>query len=92
MIGSFKHAGIEEVFKTGSKAGIQPRHASKLQIQLTALDAAKVPSDLNRAGWDLHPLKGDQKGRYAIKVNGNWRLTFAFQNADVILLDYEDYH
>lgn len=92
MIGSFRHAGLEKFFKTGSKAGIQPRHASKLQIQLTALDAAKSPADLNHAGWKLHELKGEQKGRYSIKVNGNWRLTFEFEKQDAVLIDYEDYH
>jgi len=25
-------------------------------------------------------------------VSGNWRLTFAFDGQDVILLDYQDYH
>jgi toxin HigB-1 len=25
-------------------------------------------------------------------VNGNWRLTFAFENGDAILVDYQDYH
>jgi len=46
MIRSFRHAGIEKYFKTGSKAGIQPVHATKLSIQLFALDAAKSPADL----------------------------------------------
>jgi hypothetical protein len=23
---------------------------------------------------------------------GNWRLTFAFENGDAILVDYQDYH
>ncbi|NCB19617.1 MAG: hypothetical protein EOM61_08365 [Bacteroidia bacterium] len=28
----------------------------------------------------------------AIKVNGNYRLTFTFENGDVYILNYEDYH
>jgi proteic killer suppression protein len=43
-------------------------------------------------GWHLHELKGDQAGRWSITVNGNWRLTFAFEDTDVVLLNYEDYH
>jgi len=27
-----------------------------------------------------------------VKVNGNWRLTFAFEGQDAILVDYQDYH
>lgn len=92
MIKSFRHAGVEKFFLTGSKAGIQPKHVNKLSIQLFALNRAKSEKDLNVPGWELHPLKGDSAGRWSIKVNGNWRLTFAFDVEDVILLNYEDYH
>lgn len=92
MVKSFRHKGLETFFLTGNKAGIQPKHAEKLSIQLFALNRAKSPSDLNAPGWDLHELKGDLKGRWSIKVNGNWRLTFTFEQEDVILLDYQDYH
>ncbi|NIC39364.1 hypothetical protein HBJ58_22235 [Halomonas desiderata] len=45
-----------------------------------------------RASWKLHSLKGDLAGHWAITVNGNWRLTFAFEGEDAILVDYQDYH
>jgi len=92
VIKSFRHAGVERFFKTGSKAGIQPSHAEKLAVQLFALDHAKDASDLSRAGWNLHPLKGSLAGYWSIKVNANWRLTFRFEEQDVILVDYQDYH
>ena len=92
MVKSFRHAGIEKFFRTGSKAGIQPAHAAKLSIQLYALDAAKSPADLNTPGWRLHSLKGDLKGHWSIQVNVNWRLTFRFEGKDAILVDYQDYH
>ena len=92
MVKSFRHAGIEKFFKTGSKAGIQPAHAAKLSIQLYALDAAKSPFDLKSPGWRLHPLSGNLKDHWSIQVNGNWRLTFRFDGEDVILVDYQDYH
>lgn len=92
MIKSFRHAGLDRFFRTGSKTGIQPAHADKLSIQLFALDHAKSPSDLGRAGWNLHPLKGSLRGHWSIKVNANWRLTFHFDEEDVILVDYQDYH
>ena len=43
-------------------------------------------------GWKLHPLLGDLKGHWSVKVNGNWRLTFRFEGEDVVLVDYQDYH
>ena len=93
MIKAFRHAGLERFYRSGSKAGIQPKHDKKLRAQLTALDAPAQLQDLAViAGWRLHALKGDQAGRWSITVNGNWRLTFAFEGTDVVLLDYEYYH
>ena len=59
---------------------------------LAALDTAQTIQDMNIPGFKLHPLKGRLKGRWAISVSGNWRLTFEFRDGDVHLLDYEDYH
>ncbi|HTP39708.1 MAG TPA: type II toxin-antitoxin system RelE/ParE family toxin [Steroidobacteraceae bacterium] len=92
MIRSFRHKGLEAFFRTGSKAGIQPAHAGKLRRQLTALEYAKRPEDLNAPGWRWHPLKGELRGHYAVTVNGNWRLVFRFDKGDAELVDYLDYH
>jgi proteic killer suppression protein len=92
MIRSFRHKGLEAFFRTGSKAGIQPAHAEKLRRQLTALEYAVRPEDMNAPGWRWHPLKGDLRGHYAVTVNGNWRLVFRFDNDDAELVDYLDYH
>jgi proteic killer suppression protein len=43
-------------------------------------------------GLDLHPLRGDRKGSWTVRVSGNWRLTFKFSGPDVEDVDYEDYH
>lgn len=92
MVKSFKHKGLQKFFETGSVAGIQPRHANRLLIQLIALNYAQTLSDMGNPGWSLHPLKGNLVGHWAITVSGNWRLTFMFDGADVILVDYQDYH
>lgn len=92
MIKSLRHAGVEKFFLTGSKAGIQPAHAKKLGIQLGVLNTAKDAARMNVPGWDLHVLKGNLAGHWSVKVNGNWRLTFRFENEDAILVDYQDYH
>ncbi|MDR2872917.1 MAG: type II toxin-antitoxin system RelE/ParE family toxin [Xanthomonadaceae bacterium] len=93
MIKSFRHKGIQKFFTTGSTTGIQVKHATKLRLQLTALDSAKRPEDMSAPGWKLHPLKGATfKGHWSIWVSGNYRLTFAFEGEDAILVDYQDYH
>jgi proteic killer suppression protein len=92
MIRSFRHSGLENFFKTGSKRGIQPAHAEKLSRQLLALDSASAPNEVDVPGWRLHSLHGQQDGHWSMRVNGNWRLTFRFEQSDVVLLDYADYH
>lgn len=92
MIKSFAHKGIKAFFETGSKAGIQAAHAPRLRLQLAALNRAKKPDDMAVPGWRLHALKGNLAGHWAITVNGNWRLTFRFENGDALLVDYQDYH
>jgi proteic killer suppression protein len=91
MIRNFRHKGIEKFFKTGSKAGIQPKHATKLNDQLTALNIAKRPAEMDLPGWQLHQLSAELAGNWAVSVNGNWRLTFAFEGEDAVLVDYQDY-
>jgi len=92
VIRTFKHAGLERFYTTGSKAGIQPAHAKKLDIQLLTLNAAADPGDMNVPGWNLHSLRGEMAGHWSVKVNGNWRMTFRFEGTDAILVDYRDYH
>ncbi len=92
MIKSFKNDGLERFFLTGSKAGIQPAQEKKLRLQLETLHAAESAAGMKIPGWNLHPLQGDLKGHWSTKVNGNWRITFAFEGTDAVLVDYRDYH
>ena len=92
MIRSFRHRGLEQFFRQGSKKGIQPKHANKLLIQLAALDNAKNVADVEVPNWRLHVLSGDLKGHFSISVDENWRLTFRFEKGDVQVLDYQDHH
>ena len=91
MIKSFRHSGLEEFFRTGSKAGIQPAHEIKLRLQLFALNNATGPNDLGATPWRLHPLQGQYDGFWSIRVNGNWRVIFTFDGTDAVLVDYLDY-
>lgn len=92
MIKSFRHKGLKVFFETGSTRGINPQHANKLKRQLSKLDEATKPESMNIPGWDIHPLHGDLKEQWSVKVSGNWRITFMFENGDPVLLDYQDYH
>jgi proteic killer suppression protein len=92
MIKSFRHKGLKKFYTTGSKAGIQARHAAKLRRILGLLGAATKAEDINLPGFRLHPLTGKQEGFYSVWINGNWRVIFRFTGKDVELVDYLDYH
>jgi proteic killer suppression protein len=88
----FRHKGLERFFLRGTTAGIQAKHARRLRLILGRLNVAREARDMGLPGLDLHPLKGEQKGTWAVSVSGNWRITFAFSGPDVVNVNYEDYH
>jgi proteic killer suppression protein len=92
VIQSFRHKGLRRFYETGSVSGIQPKHVKRLRMLLAALDSSQTIDDMNVPGFRLHPLKGADKGRWSVWVNGNWRLTFEFRDGQAYVLDYEDYH
>lgn len=59
---------------------------------LFLLDRAKSLSDIDVHSLSMHPLKGELKGSYALKVNANWRILFRFVSNDAYDVDYLDYH
>ena len=92
MIRSFAHKGLERFYQTGSQAGIQAKHAARLRLILSNLDQAEGPEDMSLPGLGLHELKGNLEGIWAVKVSGNWRVTFRFVGRDAEMVNYEDYH
>ncbi|MGH9957760.1 MAG: type II toxin-antitoxin system RelE/ParE family toxin [Pyrinomonadaceae bacterium] len=92
MIRGFKHKGLSKFFETGSKGGIQTQHVERLRLILGRLNVATSPKDMALPGLELHPLKGERKGTWAVSVTGNWRVTFKFVGKDADSVDYEDYH
>ncbi len=92
MITGFKHKGLEKFFLKGMKSGIQTKHSGRLRLILGRLNASTSPKDMDLSGLFLHELKGRKKNIWAVRVSGNWRVTFRFQEKNAELVDYEDYH
>lgn len=91
MIGSWRHKGLKELFLTGSSAKVRPDQHRRCLRLLDALNQAAVPEDMNLPGWHFHGLRGVPR-RYAVAVNGPWRITFAFAEGDADDVDLEQYH
>jgi proteic killer suppression protein len=92
VIKGFKHRGLERFFLRGSQAGIQAAQAKRIRLILGRLHASQAPQDMSLPGLHLHELKGKRRGTWAVRVSGNWRITFRFEGLDAIDVDYEDYH
>ena len=92
MINKFKHKGLRKLFESGVASAIQPQHANRLRQILALLETADSIGDMDLPGLNLHGLKGQRKGIYAVKVSGNWRVTFKIDNGDILDVNYEDYH
>ena len=47
---------------------------------------------MEQPGLWLHQLAGNRRGVWSIRVSGNWRITFRFEEGEALDVDLEDYH
>jgi toxin HigB-1 len=92
MIRTFKNKAVERLFREGKVKGVPKELEKRIRVRLEVIDSAEVIDDIRIPGYDLHELKGDRKGTWSIKVSGNWRITFNFENKDAYDIELEDYH
>ena len=70
---------------------MRPNLCTRTLRRLDALHNASAPSELDLPGFGLHSLRGRGQ-RFAIWVNGPWRITFEWQDGDAYRVDLEQYH
>ena len=92
MLRSIRHRGLQRFWTRGDASGLRPDWTAKIGRLMDALDLARKPQDLAIIGIGFHALRGNLKGRYAMTVSRNWRLTFGWDGEDAIEVDLEDYH
>jgi toxin HigB-1 len=92
MIKSIQHKGLRQFYEDDNPSKLLPSHINKIRNILTRLEFALSLDDINIPGARLHPLTGDKKGYYAVKVSGNWRIIFKYEDKHVYDVDYLDYH
>jgi proteic killer suppression protein len=92
-IESIRHKGLRRFFEKGQTKGLVGDSA-RLRRMLAFIDAAEEWDELSvPPNFGLHELTGDRKGRWAMTVTRNWRLTFAVNDKGMLIdLDLEDYH
>ena len=92
MIRSFRSKALKRFAESGDGSKLSVQNIDRLKIMIGQMDAAAIPEELNLPGFYFHPLRGKDKGRFSIRVTGNYRLTFAWDGEDAIGVDLEDYH
>ena len=91
MIQKFKHKGLKQLFESGKASGVSPQHVTRLRYVLALLETAETIEDMELPGLNLHELKGKRTGTWAVKISGNWRVTFKLTKGDAVDVNYEDY-
>ena len=91
-IQNFRHRGLKKFFYDGDRQGIPQKHAGLIATILTRLDDATKPEQMNFPGYRLHPLKGNLKDFWAVRISKNWRIIFRFEDETVRDVNLIDYH
>tara|TARA_R110002072_G_scaffold302679_1_gene487242 strand:+ start:235 stop:528 length:294 start_codon:yes stop_codon:yes gene_type:complete len=97
MIVSFKDKATEDIFNgVSSKAArkacpqsiwsVAARKLDQLD-SVSSLDELKVPP-----GNRLEPLSGDRKGQHSIRINGQFRICFIWNELGPDKVEITDYH
>jgi proteic killer suppression protein len=90
---SFRNRELERFWRHSEMRGVVRRYEEKLRAMLTVIAEAENVAELDTVpGWRLHPLKGDRKGVWSLKLPHNQRLTFRVEGSVVSEVDVEDYH
>jgi toxin HigB-1 len=93
MIRSWRNSATRKVWE-----GERPNQFRGLDTDaavdlLLALNVAKALHDLSPLkSVGLHKLKGDRKGKWAMTVNGPWRICFEFRKGNAYEVEIVDYH
>jgi toxin HigB-1 len=92
MIGSIRHKVLKRLYEDGDSRGIGANLRKRVSEILSVLDAAESVEEADIPGYRLHSLSGDRQGYWSVKVTGNWRITFRFEDGYAEDVNLEDYH
>ena len=88
-----RHKGLRALAERDRRRQLAGDLVPKLRRVLTLLDEARNRGDLaTQPGFRLHQLKGDMAGLWSIRVSGNWRVVFRFEDNEAVDVDLIDYH
>lgn len=88
----FRHSGLRRLAEQDDPSGLPPDMLKRIRARLAQLAATRAPNDMNLPGARLHPLRGDHAGEWSVRVTGNYRIVFRFEDGEAVDIDLVDYH
>ena len=87
-----RHRGLRALHGRGDSARLPAGLTPRLRRILFRLQEARRPRDADAPGFRPHPLKGARAGQWSVRVSGNWRVVFRFEDGEAVDVDLIDYH
>ena len=87
-----RHKGLRALHERDDRSRLPAQLVPRLRRILFRLQEATHPRSADAPGFRLHPLKGDRAGQWSVRVSGNWRVVFRFEEGQVVAVDLVDYH
>ena len=92
MIRSIRHRGLKRLYEDDDASKLRHDQVERIRDIVEILDVSTRPGDMSLPGLRLHPLKGKLRGSWSVRVSGNWRIIFRFEDGDAYDVDLVDYH
>jgi len=96
MINSFGNRLAEDLYFDRQSRATRAFAADLRRIARRKLlylhDAAELKDLRVPPGNRLEALKGNYRGKHSIRINGQWRIVFRWQNGNAFEVEVVDYH
>ena len=87
-----RHKGLRGLHGRDKPAQLPAGLVPRLKRIMFRLQEATHPRSAGAPGFPLHPLKGDRADQWRVRVSGNWRVVFRFEDGEAMGVDLIDYH
>ncbi len=88
----FTRKGLKELYEFNRTRGLPQHLVRRIRRMLADLAVAEHPDDLDLPGYRLHPLRGERTGQWSLRVSGNRRIVFRFEDGAAVDVDLVDDH
>ncbi|MDR3554017.1 MAG: type II toxin-antitoxin system RelE/ParE family toxin [Syntrophobacteraceae bacterium] len=93
-IRSFKHRGLNKLWKDNDQSEISAKDADKIRRILSVLNSARSKKEMNYPGSGFHPIEPKEEHFFAMKVDKRFRITFKWDEKEghAWEVNFENYH